>query len=75
MVERVETDDWGLDTLDQRFAQPSAALTTSRVIAASDTVAFYRIDPALDAGMRAALTDFAPTLPEGAQLTIFPCPE
>ncbi|MCB1397222.1 MAG: hypothetical protein H6898_09565 [Rhodobacter sp.] len=52
-----------------------AALTTSRVIAASDTVAFYRIDPALDAGMRAALTDFAPTLPEGAQLTIFPCPE
>jgi len=50
-----------------------ATLTTSRVIAASDTVSFWLIDRAQEAAIRAALTRFAPTLPPGATLSQMPC--
>ena len=50
-----------------------ATLTTSRVIAASDTVSFYLIDRDLEPEMRVALTDFAPTLPDGAALSVHSC--
>lgn len=50
-----------------------ATLTTSRVIAASDTVSFWLIDRPREAEMRAALDRFAPTLPPGASLTLHPC--
>ncbi|PWE30847.1 hypothetical protein C4N9_03570 [Pararhodobacter marinus] len=50
-----------------------ATLTTSRVIAASDSVSFYLIDRDLEAAMRDALTAFAPTLPAGAALSVHSC--
>lgn len=50
-----------------------AALTTSRVIAASDTVSFWLIDRTREAAIREALTAFAPGLPSGARLALFPC--
>ena len=50
-----------------------ADLTTSRVIAASDQVAFYLIERPREDEMRAALDRFAPTLPTGASLSVFPC--
>ena len=50
-----------------------ATLTTSRVIAASDTVSFWLIDRAQEAAIRDALSRFAPTLPPGATLTQTAC--
>ena len=50
-----------------------ATLTTSRVIAASDEVAFYLLDTTLEAPMRAALAEFAASLPPGATLTTLNC--
>ncbi|MCB1508132.1 MAG: hypothetical protein KDI98_05070, partial [Hyphomicrobiaceae bacterium] len=50
-----------------------ATLTTSRVIAASDTVSFWLIDRPREGDLRAALDRFAPTLPPGATLRQHPC--
>lgn len=50
-----------------------AELRTSRVTAASGVVAFYLVDPGLEAEMRAALARFAPTLPAGARIETADC--
>lgn len=50
-----------------------ATLETSKVTAAFGEVAFYAIDPAYEPEMRAALAEFAPSLPEGATLSLHVC--
>jgi len=67
-------DDWFAGAVPPEWCR-IAALRTSRVTAASDTVAFYLIDTRAEAEMRAALDAFVPTLPPGAAITVTACPD
>lgn len=50
-----------------------ATLDTSLGALAWDSVSFYLIDPTAQGAMAQALATFAPTLPGGALMTLYPC--
>lgn len=60
--------DWFENGLPAQWCRVATLITSPRVTASGEEVAFFLIDPLYRADMAAALAAFAPTLPAGARL-------